>query len=448
MTTQQDQMFADNIYPMTFWNYCDMDVLLAKRGPTWKDVVKDWTDSGMTLAMTPRFNPETCKVDDMRELLDECAEANLKAILWDNRCQYWSGTWNDGEDGFRRGVEASLKDFGDHPAVFGHQGGDEPHGEWIQRAYDTSRILKEMAPQWSPFMNLGPYSHGVNDWMGVQSYSDYLDGFCQQGNCDYLCFDVYWQMLPDGGGLDLYFTCLKMFADAAKRNNKPWWATLLSVGHYEYRCPSEDDFRWQINTAAALGCKGLAWFFMYMREPHDNYRVSPIDEHWERTHTFDWMSRQNRLFCNSVGPRLAQLDFQRAWFVGETYGGWPGDKIDSRLVKGAQAKYPVILSEFKDAAGNNYLCVVNNSQTVSGQAVVTVQGKPKLHRVGWESKDSEARLWFDDANPSNPATIVGPWLAPGQMELYRLEHDQPTQPAPTSEGEWPAYKAADDAKDD
>ncbi len=438
--TRQDDLFANHIFPMTFWNYCHMDVLKAKRGPTWKDVVKDWTDSGMTVAMTPRFEAGKCDVDDMRELLDECGEAGLKAILWDSRCQYWSGTWNDGEDGFRRGVEASLKDFGDHPAVLGHQGGDEPHGELIPRAYRTSAILKEMAPDWSPFMNLGPYSHGVNDWMGVASYNDYLNGYCVEGNPDFLCFDVYWQMLPDGGGIDLYYRCLRMFSEAAARHGKPWWATLLSVGHYEYCCPQEDHFRWQINTAAALGCKGLAWFFMYMRDPHDNYRVSPIDEHWERTETFTWMSRQNRVFTNMAGPALTQLDFQRAWMTGETYADYT-DKIDSRLIKSGTAKYPLLISEFKDAEGRDYLCVVNNSQTVSGQALLTLVGKPDIYRVGWGAKEGEARKYVDDANPSNPTTQIGPWLAPGQMELYRLDKVV-TSPGKGGDGEWPAYKAA------
>ena len=83
----------------------------------------------------------------------------------------------------------------------------------------------------------------------------------------------------------MYFGCLKMFADAARRHGLPLWITPLAVGHFRYRCPTEDLFRWQVNTAAAHGMTGFVWFFFYMRDPHDNYRVPPIDEHWERVET-------------------------------------------------------------------------------------------------------------------------------------------------------------------
>ena len=63
------------------------------------------------------------------------------------------------------------------------------------------------------------------------------------------------------------------------------------IGFWNYRCPNEDDFRWQLNTAIAHGAKGILWFFFYMRYPHDNARLSPIDEHWKRTETFQWLSQ-------------------------------------------------------------------------------------------------------------------------------------------------------------
>ena len=51
----------------------------------------------------------------------------------------------------------------------------------------------------------------------------------------------------------MYFTNLREFEAASRRHGIPYWTTLLSVGHFRYRCPREDDMRWQVSTAAAHG---------------------------------------------------------------------------------------------------------------------------------------------------------------------------------------------------
>ena len=53
-------------------------------------------------------------------------------------------------------------------------------------------------------------------------------------------------------------------------------------------------------------------------------------------------------------------------------------------------------------------------------------GKPTVYHVGWNGEGTnEVRAFFDDDWPENPYKEVGPWLAPGQMELYRVESDAP-----------------------
>jgi hypothetical protein len=85
-------------------------------------------------------------------------------------------------------------------------------------------------------------------------------------------------------------------AEMAKRAGVPFWTTILSVGHYNYRCPSEDDIRWQFNSAIAYGAQGILYFFFYMRDPNDNYRLAPVDEFWDRTPLFDSLKRTNKGF--------------------------------------------------------------------------------------------------------------------------------------------------------
>ena len=410
-------MRKDGTFPITFWNYCNMD----QPGGT-AAAVADWVDAGMTVAMTPRYDP--AKRKEFLAILDACGEAGLKAIVWDGRGQYWSGAWKKGgARRFRSEFRAAVKDLGWHPAVFGFHGGDEPHKGLTDQAFKTSKIHREEAPHLSCFMNLGPAGDGSAEWVGYDNYENYLDDYCTQGDPEFLCFDVYWQMLPEEHGTHDYFGCMTTFREAARRHKLPMWSTLCSVGHYRYRCPTEDDFRWQFNTAVANGCSGMAWFFLYMRDLHDNYRVPPIDEHWQRTETFEWLARVNKTFGKQHGEAAANLTLTGTYHCGKHYrtiepmGGTP-------LVKWADSKHvPLIVSEFKDRKGVDHVALVNNARDDSTEAMICFRGRPDIKRIAWGGGETGVKVKGSpkrtDADYCEDAKVEA-WLAPGQMELYRL----------------------------
>jgi hypothetical protein len=227
----------------------------------------------------------------------------------------------------------------------------------------------------------------------------------------------------------MYFENLWTYWRAGQRHDLDYWTTLLSVGHFNYRCPREDDLRWQLNTALASGAKGILWFFLYMREPHDNYRVAPIDEHWERTETYDWLSRVCRTFLKWHAPILLESELVSAWHVGKAWGGWPLFAGAGPVAKAESSNgTPLIVSHFKHSGGADYLAVVNNSQAQSTRATLVVRGvKPNLHRVGWQGLETTLIDSSGNGAEQGPDYIkVGWWLAPGQMELFRIE-TVPTQ---------------------
>jgi len=407
-------MIREGTFPMSAWSYTSFDQV----GP---ESIKDWTDAGLTVVQTPRFVPGQTEVKTMLAFLDACGEAGLRAILNDNRATFYGRT---DEDAFRRDFAAALKDFGSHPAVFGFHVGDEPNKDCAHIAFRTSAIHREMAPELSPFLNLGPYGPGTAEWVGYDDYDHFMEDYITIGNPEFLCFDVYWQMLPEDEGRELYFGCLKKFSDAARQYDRPMWITPLAVGHFRYRCPNEDHFRWQINTAVAHGAAGIAWFFLYMREPHSNYRVPPIDEHWERTETYAWLSRVSRTFLKTHAPIVQNLTLQNVYHYGRVWGGFPELGGRSRFLKRIEGKLPVILSEFKDPDGRDYVAVVNNSQEDSDQAVLRWRGSPTILSVGCHGAEAgppTARRDDEGRDSETGDLITGPWLAPGQMELYRVE---------------------------
>jgi len=98
----------------------------------------------------------------------------------------------------------------------------------------------------------------------------------------------------------------------------------------------------------------------------------------------------------------------------------------------------LIISEFRDEHGRDYVLVVNNclpdkqaGLTDSTQAELVVRGKrPRLVRVGWEAKETPIAAkggpyWRYVENAETVRICI--WLAPGQMELYRVE---PAAPQP------------------
>jgi len=421
-----DKCVADGVFPVTFHNYSPWGSPAAVPA-----AIKTWVDLGITVGRTPGYDPERVDKADMLAMLDACAEAGIKCFVPDRRASAGAYRAAKDEGEYRCALEAAIKDFGGRPATFGFDVGDEPARDAIGPAFRTAAIQREMAPQLTPFLSMGAYDPGALDWMGIRSYGRYLDEYVEIAQPRMLFQNNYY-ILHDGEyAEEAYFRSHKMFTDACKRNGDiPYWVTLCCSGHMNMRCPSEDDLRWQINTSAALGAKGFAWFLVYITQPHMNYRLNPIDEHWERTETFGWLSRQLRTFQKKHGATLMKLTFQKCFFClgGGSSGGYP-TTIDSEVVKGVRVrddKFPVIISEFKDAEGRDYVAIVNRSLKGFGQAIIRWHGRLKVFHVDWEG-ERESRAYFDDDWPENPYLETGPWLAPGQMELYRIESDAPQQ---------------------
>lgn len=414
-------------FPIGFWNYIPIDNQDAS-------AVKDWSGAGMTLTMGPGFGADPVQVEKMRSILDAAHAAGIRLILCHEH-GLWTHLTLAGEAVYRRDFAMAVQALGKHPAVFGFHVGDEPGKDSFQDACRAMCIQKEIAPHLQPFTNLFPMFQGVESCIGYQDKALYLDDYATKAKPPFLCYDCYSQMNPNPeqeafNGFEMYFMNLRMFWQASVRHRMDYWTTLLSVGHFRYRCPQEDDLRWQLNTAVASGAKGLLWFFFYMQSL-DNYRISPIDEHGERTETYTWLSRVCRSFLKWHAPILLESKLVYSSHVGKCWGGWPAFDGSGLVAKATSSVgTDLIISEFKHQNGSDYLAVVNNSQKESTSAELVVRGnKPNLHRVGWEAKetalvDSTGR----GAEQGTDYIKLNRWLAPGQMELFRVENGIPHTP--------------------
>lgn len=408
-------------FPLGVWDFGTLDRDPAVRA-------RDWAECGITLALSPMFEPGRDDPAALRALLDAAHAHGIVVIVCDRRA-LWQALTDGGEAAYRAGFQAALADVGDHPALLGFYIGDEPQTAAFADACRAQRLQRAWAPHLLPFLNLFPSTMDAavdERQVGTADWPAYLEAYIAAANPPVLSYDCYAHMKPAGAGLAMYFTNLRYYAEAAARHGLPFWVTQLSVGHFTYRCPTEDDFRWQLNTAAAHGAQGIMWFYFHYPAPMGNFRLAPVDEYGERTETYTWLRRQNRAFLDGPAAVLAGLTLRRVSHVGVAYGGYPLFDGGGRVAE-ATADQPLIVSEFTGADGRLYVAVVNASQTASTRMRTRILGAcPTAWRVGWRGEERLVHGTTErNAYQTDTDVIVGGWLAPGQMELVRIEESFP-----------------------
>ena len=407
-------------FPIGFWPTGGIDTVELSD-------VAEWAECGMTLTLMPWYSPDPTRKERMLALLDECQRFGIRLILSDSRATF-RGAAKDPES-YRAGFAEAVADFGHHPTVFGFHLGDEPVHENFEDIKTAVAIQMEVAPHLTPYLNHYPMYHDVLKLLKCNSYEEWANKILPELKLPIISFDHYTQMNPygQGEGVDSYYTSLRTYCEAAKKTGVPMWSVVLSVGHFRYRCPNEDDIRWQLYTSVMHGAKGVLWFYYRMTRSHINYRNAPINELGEKTETWTWLSRQLRLFHKTYGPLMMRLHHQDTWHLGRAYGGWKNwsDETHSWVVKNFISHYRHygVISRFTDDDGNEYVAILNNDQKESGLfSIVLDPSVKRLWRVcfGGEEHDVATDHW--DARYSVTDHIEsGTWLAPGQMEIYRLE---------------------------
>jgi len=362
-----------NKYPVGFWNY----VLSDDQGP---DQVKNWAEMGVTLTMSAEYDPATSSKENMLAVLDECQKYGIKMLICDSRTR-WGGAATD-EEGYRARVQAAYDDFGKHPATHGFFVGDEPYtAEMLADCMAAMRIQKEVAPELVAFLNFNPYP--ISDMMGGQPYGEWCREFTKSTGCKQICYDYYAQLSPRDDGIDGYFRNLRSYYKIAEEAGIELWNTVLSIGHFDYRCPTIDDFRWQVYTTLAAGCKGIIWFYVYSQH-YRNYRRGPFNHYGEKTETYYWLSEIMRDFHNDFGELFMGLTLKESLHVGKCFGGYkPFVKNVHPLIRrvNTRRQLPAIISYFEDAEGKEYVALVNNSQTESDLFTLSLPKGTKVYNV-------------------------------------------------------------------
>lgn len=354
-------------FPIGFWNTAPA----TKFGV---EGVKDWYDFGTTFTMTGFYDLEPDK-NKMLAILDECEKYNIKILFVDHRITFDKIHNAD----YKKILIELINDFGNHPAVYGFYLGDEPSEKYIDDAVETIRLFKEMCPDKIPYINLlpwVPWSVKDDPLLLAENRSNYKEkviDFIRRSGIEIWGYDCYLQMqgrITEDKWIDAYFKNLMIHGEAAKETNTSLYYTTLATGHGGYRCPNQNEFRWEISTAVAHGARGIFYWFFYAEPYNFNYRLHPINQLNERTDTFRWLSSENRIFQMVYGSLFTELTLDKVYHIHKSYGGTPLlEEGSDEYIKEVRSydennKFtPAILSRFTrtNDLEKYYYALVNNS---------------------------------------------------------------------------------------
>ncbi|MBO5480628.1 MAG: hypothetical protein J6A63_05540 [Clostridia bacterium] len=356
-------------YKIGFWNYMDLEKHQSK-------MVGEWEELGYNYAMTPYYFED----EDPKKffgILDDCETRDMQVVIKTCRCS-WEHLQAVGEEQFRKDIRDLQALFGGYKCVHSFFIGDEPTEADMPVVARACKIVKEEGKGIKPFLSvMTPIS------MDRTALKEMLIKLIKDGELDFIVYNCYSQCMANveqrQQGIQSYFEFLNMFRDIQKATGVSVWMSILGLGHWYYRAPSQADMRWQLNVAALYGIKGFVWFFPYeyKYEPDlgpMNYAVNCFGD---KTQTFWWQREEDLKFRTFVAPYLEKATLKAVyqhWQFWLPMGGtdmFVEDKDE--VVKNVYDDFnlPIIVSRFEQANGMPLVAVCNASQTDMASVHVT-----------------------------------------------------------------------------
>ena len=398
-------------YVFSMWVYNDIREFTP-------DEMKIWVDCGMNFPLAPKTYVGRDDPEVLIPWLDKAQELGIKLIA-----NYEELSYRDfrilGEDGYRERLRPLVEKLGNHPALHGFYIGDEPGTpEDLEACYGCIKVNKELAPDLTPFLNYaGSMAHFDKDDMGGRDLGAWLKRVKDETGSDEVCFDVYDQMINDGGGKTMFFDQVNKFVEASKIAGCDCWGCLLSSGGHVYKAVTEADIRWQVHMAAALGLRGVLWFRFYDRDFAIGSYGSPVDEFGNKTEAYYGMMRVQRRFQNHYGDLFMRLNHKKTYSVRLDRGIFPMFcEGEHGFIKNITADDETIASFFEDENGTEYLVLVNSEWRHYGAVRVSFDAsRCRLKNVTMNGADEGG---FEDGPAGGCQEIV---LHPAGIAVIKIE---------------------------
>jgi len=350
--------------------------------------------------------------------LDLAQEVGVRAFVFDPRIHRdlpdesgWEGT-----------IEAVVRDYGGHPALYGYLITDEPHLRHFKKLGQICDAFRALDPGHAPLINLFP-NYASPDQLGTLDYRTHVRAFLETARPPLLSYDHY--ALMEWGDRPEYFPNLAVIREEAHRAGVPFWNIILSTPHFNYRDPSPADLRWQVYTTLCYGGKGLG-YFTYWTLDVENYRSGIVDLYGYPTKKYAAV-RQLNLELRHLGPHLLRLNSTRVSHWPGPPEGVPADLVPALDGSGLVASIEggqYVVGEFVDPEGDPWLMVVNRDRERSAWTTLRLRA---VHDAVSEVARSTGELRPISRDQGVMAEqryadglIVQFWLAPADGRLLRL----------------------------
>ena len=375
------QKLINNQLLLSFWGYRRFGQQDTK------STVEMWKDAGFNTVLSFIYPKDYQKPSDMIELLDLCAENNLKVILYDDRI-HCHRLQEMSEDEYEKAVIRSVKEFGNHPAAVAFFVSDEPNKDTLPLAEKAVQIVQKHSPI-PAFVNFYPMwrSKDYVDLVGVAgSEIDKLySRFIKNTGLGCLAYDCYGAMSvrDTETEMNVFFDNLNTYYKIAKETGVPLVTSLLCTGHWSFKQPNLSDLRWQISVALAHGVKGVQWFMLYDND--EKLGDSPIDIYNERQPSYYDLRKVNREFLTDLGDLIPKLELEEVYHYAKSYGGTQtyAEGYDEYL-KSFTAKYRdhAIISRFRHKETGRIWYMFVNTSRISGNLFQFRFASPYEHCSG------------------------------------------------------------------
>lgn len=389
----------DNQIKFGFWNYLPSNVVDVS-------IVKEWKEIGCNLPMSFVYDKDNknCTKEYMISLLDECENYGLKCLVFDTRTSF--KTLNKiGEEAFIKGVKEAKDDFYSHPAVYGFLVDDEPTMEQENDYIRAYQILNEIMPDKFHFGNLHPYFSKIMDkkYGGIDERFKRVKEMVVKSGCELIAYDQYTQCYiePEDreDGINQFLIGLSKYLEIGNELNIPVYPSLLSIGHFTYRAPTDDDIKWQMNVALTMGAKGIIWFYFHHDLIDYGFKVETapfFGTRAEKTETFNIIKRQLEIFDVRYRKIFDDLDILKYQYFGKTIE-------EDKTFKGEENW----ITKFD--LWKNDLFIISYGQLRSDSKKVAIITNASQDKVNYFT------AFFNDKDS------YGYWIGPGEMIVLDIE---------------------------
>ena len=357
----------------------------------------------------------------MPEDLPLCEKLGLHAIMAPLRFGNWREMKPDEID---RAVKEMVEAAGDSPAVLGYYIMDEPGSPAFPALAQAVAAVKKYAPGKLAYINLFPSYATVGapdqSQLGTATYTEYLERFVNEVKPQILSYDNYMVQvsddLTDERKARIYYADLLEVRRVAQKYGLPFW-NIVSCNQIrkETTIPSPANLAFQAYTTLAAGGRGVSWFRYYQ----GRYDYAPVDHLDEKTLTWRYLQAANHQL-KTLGPIMNRLTSTGVFFTSpspvENLPLLPG-KIVQEVQSTASPRGfsdaipPIMVGEFQDEKGHDYVMLVNLSLEKSANIKI---GTVKTRNVKQFFSPEDGRLLpLDEEN--------GHWLLAGHGVLIKLD---------------------------